>query len=181
MKKRKKKKTCYSRFFLLFANDFVYNMHPYKSSFFFFFLNHSTVFICIWKETNCMQIFVFIFFFALVLALNPLYVLKSWIIFLLGYCVLVIYFEYLFIFRFSFYLQLLQSCFIVLYKYYTFIQCFWSALRVEKVYMIPGKSIKNTYKNRKRFYVYNTKVKLILKWNFFFTLLFGGNCVINTN
>lgn len=49
-----KKKTCYSRFY----SQMISCMHPYKSPFSFKSF-HS--FICIWKETNCMQIFLFCF------------------------------------------------------------------------------------------------------------------------
>lgn len=126
-----KKKTCYSRFY----SQMISCMHPYKSPFSFKSF-HS--FICIWKETNCMQIFLFCFS----ACSKSLLCIKIVNHILLRFCVLVIYFEYLFIFLF--YLQLLQSCFIVLYIFL--------CLYYEQRYDSQKKTLKNIYKNRRRIY-----------------------------
>ncbi len=75
--RQQKKKRLVTRVFI-FANNFMYNVYASRTNL-RFLLNHFYSFICIWKETNCMQIFLLPFFFvcvALVLALNPLLCIK---------------------------------------------------------------------------------------------------------
>lgn len=92
-----------------------------------FLLNHSTVLFAFEKK----QIVCKFSFFALVLALNPLYVLKSWIIFYLGF---VFWLSILNIY--SFFLLLFAA---ITKLFYCFIHIpvfvLWT-----KVYMIPEKN-----------------------------------------
>lgn len=136
------KKTCYSRFY----SQMISCMHPYKSPFSF---KSFYSFICIWKETNCMQIFLFCFSACSKSSLC----IKIVNHILLGFCVLVIYFEYLFIFPFFF----ICSYYKAVLLFYTY----FSVCIVSEGIWLPKKALKICTKIANIF----IQVKLIL--NFF--------------